>query len=342
MVDVIDQDVRNILENHIEYHGENMLSLTCGQLDRALYEKVNDVFVRLNGKWKGGKTQKHVFLYDPKPMVCALLETNELPPKNPHAFFPTPKAVVQDLLPEDLKNRSRIQNELRQYGDNYTLSPIRVLEPSAGVGGIAQEIRFCLTDNDVLDCVELDPLHASYLRNGEFTVYGQDFLSFVPSAPYDYIIMNPPFSVAGDNTAYITHIMHAWSMLREHGTLAAITHPGFVFNAAKKFKAFRDFICTYGIRKYDIPSGAFKESGTTIATVGIMLYKADHCNATWLAQLHIWNDQKLLEQGRQCATVETFTDWVENTVWKSAWDSGDMISLSHIDYTRLFTQLKEY
>ena len=44
--------------------------ITSGQLDRSLYEEVNEVLVRLGGKWKGGRTKAHLFPYDPRPLVA--------------------------------------------------------------------------------------------------------------------------------------------------------------------------------------------------------------------------------------------------------------------------------
>ena len=68
--------------------------ITSGQLDRTLYKEVNEVLVRLGGKWKGGHTKAHLFPYDPRPLLAGVLATGDMPPKNPWAFFPTPPELV--------------------------------------------------------------------------------------------------------------------------------------------------------------------------------------------------------------------------------------------------------
>src|SRR5579885_3284456 len=77
--------------------------ITSGQLDRPLYEEVNEVLVRLGGKWKGGRTAAHVFpYYDPRPLLAGVVTTGIRPPKNPTAFFPTPPALVERVCQSPL------------------------------------------------------------------------------------------------------------------------------------------------------------------------------------------------------------------------------------------------
>ncbi len=91
--------------------------ITSGQLDRPLYEEVNEVLVRLGGKWKGGRTRAHLFPYDPRPLLAGVLATGQMPPKNPWAFFPTPQPLVDSVMQSPLFDKI-------QDGDT-------VLEPSA-------------------------------------------------------------------------------------------------------------------------------------------------------------------------------------------------------------------
>lgn len=65
----------------------------------------------------------------------------------------------------------------------------RVLEPSAGLGCIADEI---IKAGAWCTCVEIDPIRCAYLeKQGRLVVHG-DFLS-VTVAPHDLAILNPPY-----------------------------------------------------------------------------------------------------------------------------------------------------
>jgi hypothetical protein len=212
----ISSAVQAILETQLDYLPDFRVRITGELLERNLYEDVNEVFRRLRGAWKGGKTQAHVFPFDPKPLIEAVIASGELPPDNPYALFPTPPAVVEAMIPQTLKDR----HAFAQRNPTYTFDPIRVLEPSAGLGAIATAVRAYLLPHDTLVQVEIDPFLAAMLH-GE--VHNQDFLTYTPDAPFDYVLMNPPFSVDGDALAYITHIEHAWGMLTDRGVLVAIT-----------------------------------------------------------------------------------------------------------------------
>lgn len=92
-----------------------------------------------------------------------------------------------------------------------------------------------------------------------------DFLSYTPEGPYDVIVMNPPFSVEGDKLAYVTHIEHAWSMLKEGGHLVAVVPPGWLYGSVKRVASFREFVCEH-LDFQEVGAGVFKESGTMVNT----------------------------------------------------------------------------
>lgn len=232
--------------------------VTLPEMPRAEYEKVNEILERVGGKWNT-RARAHLFGYDPSHILHSIQESGEMPPKNPTAFFPTPKSLVDQMI---------------QVADlDYMNDPdTKILEPSAGHGAIADAIRAKVPQAQ-LDVVELLPMNADALARKGHAVHEQDFLSF-KGGPYDRIIMNPPFSVDGDALAYITHINHAWDMLKDGGKLVAIVPTGFTFRNDEKSRAFRKLVDMHGWRE-EVPAGTFKESGTGIPTMLVELTKTD-------------------------------------------------------------------
>jgi hypothetical protein len=53
----------------------NSLKLPPAQLGRSLYDKVNKAIVAAGGKWKGGKTQAHIFPGDAREAFGDALST---------------------------------------------------------------------------------------------------------------------------------------------------------------------------------------------------------------------------------------------------------------------------
>lgn len=235
--------------------------ITSGQLDRRLYEEVNEVLVRLGGKWKGGRTKAHLFPYDPRPLLAGVLATGEMPPKNPLAFFPTPSHWVEHVMESSLFDRL-------QDGDD-------VLEPSAGGGALAEGMRQRLAHRQVhIECCELSSINQQVLRDKGFEIVGEDFLAYQPQKHYRAIVMNPPFSVEQDRLAYITHIRHAWELVAEGGFLIAFAPPGYTFRTDKQSYDFLSFVLTYGGWEA-LPAKSFHESGTDSAITLITLEKQD-------------------------------------------------------------------
>lgn len=229
------------------------LYLPPGQLDRKLYVAVNEVLERLGGDWSR-KAKGHTFKGSPQEALAAVLDTGEMPAKNPLDFFPTPPEVVSLLL--DYAGLDNGQ---------------RVLEPSAGIGAIARAIAAEGLDIE-LECIELDPQHVATLRASGFTTIACDFLQYSPfaqsmSAPgYDRIVMNPPFRAEGDPLAYITHIDHAYGMLAIDGRLVSVAPSGFTFREDRRCAEFRAMVRAKGGWSA-LPEGAFTTSGTGVNTV---------------------------------------------------------------------------
>ena len=151
-------------------------------------------------------------------------------------FFPTPKNIVEKMLDEaDIKK-----------GET-------VLEPSAGKGNIADEIRTQYPDN-ALEVAEINDSLSELLKEKGHSVVGDDFLA--TNKKYDKIIMNPPFEKLQD----IDHVKHAYDMLNPGGRLVAIMSESPFFNSAKKAEAFRTWLEDVGGVSEKLPENSFKNS----------------------------------------------------------------------------------
>lgn len=70
----------------------------------------------------------------------------------------------------------------------------KILEPSAGKANICDwlvEMKGCRKEN--IDCIEKVPELCSILKEKNYRVISNDFLTFNPDGFYDLIVMNPPF-----------------------------------------------------------------------------------------------------------------------------------------------------
>lgn len=246
----IDADVLAVFR---ECRVENgMVYLPKMQLERKLYTKVNDVLAAMGGKWKGGKTMAHVFAeVDPEPFAecfAEMVATGKYTDPNDLGYFPTPSELVAQLI--------KMAN----------LEPgMSVMEPSAGRGAIALQAA-AIVGKDNVRCIEMFNPNARALEAQGFKVLEQDFLSIEPPEleedKLDCVIMNPPFAKMQD----IAHVQHACRFLKSTGRLVAITSPAWQTHATSKATAFRNFMEGAQGDVIEVASGAFKQSGTMVAT----------------------------------------------------------------------------
>lgn len=247
----IDANILTILKTSAAIDG-NRVRLTCGQLDRKTYQAVNEVLERLGGTWVGRKTAAHVFSDDPRPLLEECIYTGRMPDKNVLAYFPTPPAIVAQMIAQVTIG----------VGD-------AVLEPSAGEGAICDGVR-AVQPEATIRAVEIDPRRAAILQAKGYAVDACDFLSWSSLQSYEAALMNPPFVVAGDPLAYIAHIEKAHTHLAPWGKLIAIAPPSFTFRSDKRSTAFRAFVERYG-QWIELPEDSFSASGTDVNTVLIVL-----------------------------------------------------------------------
>ena len=174
---------------------------------------------------------------------------------------------LMDRLPTQTK-RTTEQDEFQQFSTPPSLAYIAawtanmtrndtVLEPSAGIGGLAV---FAKTAGAQVVVNELSPRRAEVLREMNFDrVFTENAEQINNILPADIkptvVIMNPPFSstsgrVKGktDNKNVIPHIEQALKRLQPNGRLVAIVGRGMSEDAATFKQWWRDTKKTYNVR----------------------------------------------------------------------------------------------
>ena len=230
---------------------DNKFFLPEIQMERKLYVETNKVLESIGLKWNR-KEKCHIAEYDIEEKLGEILETGEYTDiKKEYQFFETPKELAQrmveiaEIKPTDL-----------------------VLEPSAGRGAISDQICGC---GGLIE-IELNKDNFDFLQNRReknFNVLNIDFLEYETKEKFNKIIMNPPFSKQQD----IDHIMHAFELLANGGTLVAICSASPFFRENKKSKIFRRFLHCVNAEVEELPEGTFKESGTMVKTRLIIIKK---------------------------------------------------------------------
>jgi hypothetical protein len=228
---------------------DNILTLP-GTLDRNTYVEVDKVLKECGGKWHKGK-KGHVFPSDPTFEIETIVRTGEVMLLAKNGFFPTPKALAEQLV---------------GYADIW--DDLTVLEPSAGSGGLADVIRE-QHPTAKLTLVEIQPKLCGVLKSKGYDPIMGDFLAMEPTPIYDRIVMNPPFEKQGD----IDHITHAFKFLKPGGRMSAIGGGGWEYRQDKKAQAFRVLLDDYCMMNDPNEAGAFKESGTMVGTRTVVLWK---------------------------------------------------------------------
>jgi hypothetical protein len=168
-------------------------------------------------------------------------------------YFVTPDPVIARML--DLAG---IRND----------PCVSVLEPSAGSGNILDCVRRTYPDV-TLDAFEIAPALREILKLKGYGLKGGDFLEPDPEPVYDQIVMNPPFEKEQD----IIHVTRALEWLRPGGRLVAVMSGSTESRSTKRAQAFRELVADHGGWFEDLPAGAFKESGTGVSTVLVVIEK---------------------------------------------------------------------
>ncbi len=173
------------------------------------------------------------FEYDPTRVIAEIIASGCVPDDKSHQFYPTNPELAEYCV------------QLAGIEPHHTC-----LEPSAGIGGIAE---FMPVDQTI--CVEISPLKCQVLDSKGFRVYQADFLKWasVNGGCFDRIVMNPPFS---DGRA-LAHLQAAAALTKTGSVIVAILPAGM----RDKGVLPDDWNCTWS----DTRAGEF--SGTSVSVV---------------------------------------------------------------------------
>jgi len=230
---------------------DNVIKLPDTQLDRKEYLEVKKALELIGGKWKGGKVSGFVFKTDPTDLLNQIASGEKRNLKKEFQFYSTPSELAEKLVYyADLKNHDTI------------------LEPSAGQGAIVEHInKHCSV---VPDCFELMEVNKIILNKTDlkFELVGDDFLKS-DSKEYSKIIANPPFSKNQD----ITHVYKMFDKLNRGGKIVTIMSKHWQNSTNKKETEFRNWLEELEAEVVEINAGEFKDSGTSFATVIVLIDK---------------------------------------------------------------------
>ena len=232
---------------------DNILKLPKIQFNKKSYADAKKWIEEAGGSWKGGKIQGFTFPFNAERVFSILHEGKRCTLSQVYQFFETPSDVADwlGMLAGGIEETDCI------------------LEPSAGRGAIIKAIhRAC--PKATVECYEMMPENREILLSvNNIKLIGYDFTKSESKEQYSKIIANPPFSGNQD----ITHVRKMYDMLKVGGTLAAITSKHWEFSSETKCKEFREWLLSVNAKKYELESGSFKDSGTGIQTLAIVITK---------------------------------------------------------------------
>lgn len=222
-----------------------------GQLDRKQYTSINEVLETIGLKWNR-KEKAHIFDGEMlEEAIADIISSGEVETLKEtikkFQFYPTPREVVEVMI------------DLAEIEDGNS-----VLEPSAWKWAIAK----LFPKNTKVTLVELNQECYDYLKNDPEIetddIVNMDFLDYKSTA-FDRIVMNPPFSKSQD----VKHILHAYSMLKIWGVLVSVASSSVQYRGGKVYEELEALNPEY----VDLPEGSFKESGTMVNSVIVVLRK---------------------------------------------------------------------
>ncbi len=230
----------------------NIVKLPNGTLDRKIYLEVKKRLELIGGKWKGGNVKGFLFNENPSELLEQIANGEKRNLKKEFQFFGTPSKLA-DLLVSyaDINNSHKI------------------LEPSAGQGAIVKSIhKVCPTVP--VDYCEIMGINQTFLdKISNVNMVGSDFLCTNLNGYYDRVIANPPFSKNQD----IEHIYKMYDCLKLGGRLVSIASKHWQLSNNKTETKFREWLGLVKADIHEVKAGEFKESGTSIATVIIVINK---------------------------------------------------------------------
>ena len=229
---------------------DNILRLPDVQLNPKSYAEVKKWITEAGGKWNGGKIQGFTFDFDATRVAGILMSGKRCNLKQEFQFFSTPPALAEWLV------------SLSDVKPGYA-----VLEPSAGTRAIIKAIHKTCPEV-VVDAFELMPENRQTLEKMiNVSLVDEDFTQGVPRL-YDRIFANPPFARNQD----IRHARMMYDALDPNGgEMCVITSRHWVNAPEKECEQFRNWLHEVNAETHEIPNGVFDESGTSVATMAIVI-----------------------------------------------------------------------
>lgn len=229
-------------------------NLAMFSLDQRIddWATLKKVMTTLGGTWKRGKPGGFLFPadVDGAEVVRLAQTTGEIFDPKLVGFFPTPDALADPVV------------AMIDIPDGAV-----VLEPSAGNGALVRAILRAQPSAEVR-CYELLKDNARQLDEEDVLVTRADFLTVAPvGRAFDAVVMNPPFADGAD----VAHVTHAFGFVKSGGALVAIMSAGVLYRQDRAHMAFRARVAELGGRFEENPEGAFKESGTMVRTVTLVV-----------------------------------------------------------------------
>lgn len=193
-----------------------------------------------------------------------------------------------------------------------------VLEPSAGKGDLADEIKAAYkgyyrdmneTTLDI-DCIEQDTNLQHILRGKGYRVVHDDFLTFHTYKQYDLIVMNPPFSV-GDK-----HLLKAMELLSNGGQVICLLNAETLKNPYSATRQKLKQLLEEYSANIEYVEGAFskaeRKTGVEIAIVAVDVPKQKNAGFDSFYE-HLKKAEKRKEKNIEAAAQEiTFYDLIKN------------------------------
>lgn len=165
-------------------------------------------------------------------------------------YFPTPMPVIETMI----------------FHADMPASEFDMLEPNGGSAAILDAVQARFPAARLTTYEPWESLREVLTLKG-YQLAGADFLEAATAPRFDRVLMNPPF----ENGQDMDHVGHAYSMLRPGGRLVSVMSPGPFFRQDRKARKFRDWFEARGGEKFELPAGSFKESGTGVGTVLVVL-----------------------------------------------------------------------
>ena len=230
----------------------SVLKLPAVQFNKKSYAEAKKWIEEAGGSWQGGKIQGFTFPFNPERVFSILKEGKRCNLQQEYQFFETPADVADWLV--------MLAGGIHEDDT--------VLEPSAGRGALIKAIhRSC--PSVIVECYELMPENREFLHTLDNVILLDEDFTKDSVGHYTKIIANPPFSGNQD----IDHVKLMYERLEKGGTLAAITSQHWKLSSEKKCDLFRKWLEEVHGEIFEIAAGEFKESGTTVSTMAVVIKK---------------------------------------------------------------------